>query len=101
MRRLFLGILLPFAIACGGAGMGEACEETLDCAEGGSCLAGVCSGYACAADDDCENGLTCGAVGGAAVCVLACEGDGDCAGEQTCTEVDVDAAGADTATICL
>lgn len=100
MRR-FLWVAVPWVLACGGAGMGEPCEETVDCEEGGSCLAGVCSGYACEGDGDCENGYTCGSVAGTPVCVVACEGDDDCGGEQTCREVAVDEEGEEVATVCL
>lgn len=80
LATLFLGL----GFACGGKPMGEECDAPEACAEGGTCLSGVCSGYTCSGDEDCDGELVCGEVGGVAVCVLPCTGDGDCLGEQTC-----------------
>jgi len=78
--------LLLLALACN-KGMGETCRSSKVCAEPGLCLSGVCSGYDCSSDADCENGLECGMIEGIAGCFQACEGDDDCSGEQRCLDV--------------
>lgn len=80
-------------------GPGETCKRSGDCLDGGSCLAGVCSGYACSSDLDC-GALRCGSVAGSPVCVQDCDGDEDCAGQQSCREIRTDDTGGDAA-ICL
>lgn len=71
-----------------GANMGEACEVSVDCTAGGTCLKGVCAGYACNSDEDCTEKMVCGDVLGSDVCATECETDDDCSGEQTCDDVD-------------
>lgn len=80
-------LLWIFALgACDGLrGMGETCTASEECVGDGVCLKGVCSGYACVDDAECDNGLTCGSVGGVLACVAPCAGDADCLGEQACT----------------
>lgn len=99
MFRLFM-ILVLGIVACA-RGPGEECSNTDQCVEGGTCLKGVCSGYSCASDGDCGD-QRCGRVAGNDVCVQDCEGDGDCSGEQSCTEV-AESLGdtAATAQVCL
>jgi hypothetical protein len=64
--------------------MGGTCDATSDCADDGVCLKGVCSGYACDNDDECDHGLVCRFVAGGRACVTECDADDDCDGEQTC-----------------
>lgn len=80
-----LALFLLLSSGCGQ--MGETCRTSDGCVDGGTCLKGVCSGYACETDEDCLNDHVCGQVFGARVCVLPCAGDGDCAGDQTCGPV--------------
>ena len=87
MRTLLLGFLV-LSMACGTRGMGETCSDSSACAGDGVCLKGVCSGYACTDDKQCGDGLVCGAVLGVDSCQRECQADGDCLGEQRCTEVD-------------
>lgn len=83
MSRLFM-ILVLGVLGCD-RGPGEVCDNSDQCADGGACLKGVCSGYVCSSDADCGDQV-CGRVAGSDVCVQACEGDGDCSGEQRCVE---------------
>lgn len=70
----------------GNRGMGEECDESTECSDDGTCLAGVCEGYSCTVDDDCDNEHVCADIAGVSACALPCEGSGDCAGEQQCVE---------------
>ena len=79
-------LLLPLAFACT-KGMGETCRSSKACAAPGLCLSGVCSGYDCSSDEECENGLVCGTIDGTPGCFEACESDDECSGEQRCLEV--------------
>ena len=85
-RATFLALFLLLAPGCV-AEMGGLCEQSSACADGGLCLKGVCSGYACAIDDDCDDGFVCGSVNGALACVVPCETDDGCEGTQTCEDV--------------
>jgi hypothetical protein len=78
-------------------GMGEDCTRSEQCVADGVCLKGVCSGYECNSDGDCDGDMICGSFSGVKVCTFTCEGDGDCPGEQACTEVDLTTA-ADSST---
>jgi hypothetical protein len=76
--------LLPALLlgaACRDAG--DECTKNRQCGEG-ICLKGVCSGYACAADEDCPGAQVCAVIGGNDVCALPCAGDGPCPGAQSC-----------------
>lgn len=102
MSRLYtvLGLVL-LLVGCT-RGPGETCGSSDQCAEGGSCLKGVCSGYACTADAVCGESQTCGRVAGSDVCVQSCDSDDDCLGEQRCTEVNEEIADTGgTANVCL
>ena len=93
--RVALALLfLTLGLACGGRPMGEECSASDQCEDGGTCLDGVCSGYGCTRDADCENGLVCGEIGGGRVCVAVCGGDEDCLGTQTCHRDDGNEEGA-------
>lgn len=80
-------LLFLWLVGCA-RGMGEPCTNTDECVDGGVCLAGACSGYACDRDDDCENGLVCGEVAGVSACVAECSDDDACVGEQRCRAQD-------------
>lgn len=80
-------------------GPGETCNSSERCLGGGLCLKGVCSGYACATDEDCGE-LRCGAVAGSRVCVEDCSADEDCSGQQTCTALEGEDSGAEES-VCL
>lgn len=72
----------------GSRAMGEECEQSEDCVDDGTCLKGVCEGYACRQDGDCENGHVCAEGDGWSACALPCDGDGDCPGGLTCAMAD-------------
>lgn len=84
---MLVGLLL---VSCtwlaGSRAMGEACDAADQCVGEGVCLAGVCGGYGCETDDDCENGLTCADIDGVDACAQACATDDDCSGDQACRE---------------
>jgi hypothetical protein len=87
---------LVLLLACVG-GMGSPCTSSSECLGGGTCVAGACSGYACASDDDCTNGHACLDVAGVKACAVPCEADEECPGEQSCRQP-----GGDTgAAVCL
>lgn len=85
MRKQLWIVAFTLLAACN-RGPGEPCGSSSACAEGGTCLKGVCSAFACQTDADCGE-LRCGEVAGSAVCVQDCASDEDCAGEQTCGEL--------------
>ena len=87
---LALGTLVacPGTIFSGHRTMGEACDDSDQCAEGGTCLAGVCEGYACEQDADCDGGHLCADIGGVKACALPCGSTADCGGQQECREQD-------------
>lgn len=68
--------------------MGGECADSDQCKDDGTCLKGVCSGYACERDADCDNDQVCGQVAGMGVCVTECDDSDDCLGDQTCSVVD-------------
>jgi hypothetical protein len=69
-------------------GMGDECADSAQCMGEGTCLKGICSGYACEKDVDCDDDLVCGEVAGMGVCVTECDDSADCGGDQTCTTVE-------------
>lgn len=85
-RRAAPALFLVLALGCGGSRtMGDACTDSDQCPGEGTCLSGVCAGYGCIADQDCDNDHQCLDVGGVMACALPCEADEECAGEQSCT----------------
>ena len=94
-------LLLLLALACN-KGMGDPCRSSKACAAPGLCLSGVCSGYDCSSDSDCENGLECGTIDDVSGCFRSCDGDDECAGEQRCRDVSTSTKeDAETASYCL
>ena len=94
MRPLLFSCLLLISLAAiallsGGCArpMGMACADSGVCGQG-TCLKGVCSGYECSEDVPCTDDYVCGQVAELSVCVLECDHDDDCGGDQTCKEVD-------------
>ena len=90
VRSLWI-LLVGLLSAC--SQMGETCNSSSNCADGGTCLKGVCSAYSCVDDLQCTNGYSCQMVLSTKVCSLSCESDSDCLGEQKCTEVTPDVEG--------
>ena len=86
--RVFWMLGWAWLAGCGLREMGADCSDSNQCADGGLCLKGVCSGYTCAEDADCSGGLICGQVLDVPVCAQPCEGDEDCQGQQVCTPVE-------------
>ncbi len=95
-RALLLGLSLLCACV---AGPGQPCGRSSACEEGGTCLKGVCSAYACESDADCGD-LRCGQIAGVSVCVQDCEDDAACQGQQRCEAVDAGDSGGE-ASVCL
>ena len=104
VRLAHLAVLVALSAGCATVPMGGECSQSSECMDDGTCLKGVCSGYACDGPGDCTDGLECGEVGGASVCVQTCEGDDECLGSTTCVDVQSSPAAADTggpASVCL
>lgn len=84
----------------GGSGIiGEACQQTSDCAEGavpicyteedtfGTFLGGYCSAD-CAQGEDCPEGNICGMIfGGSGACLRACTSNDECRPEYRCSNL--------------
>lgn len=110
LTRLLIvaGALGVAAAACGGPirvpggkEMGEECFDDEECDDPGTCLNGVCSGYACD-NGSCENELVCTRVNDQDSCVLPCAGDRDCRARQVCTQVARSSGNPDdVVTVCL
>lgn len=92
-------LALLLSLACflplpGTAQMGEECSESRDCAGDGTCLKGVCAGYACDADtgggggEDCADDHECASVAGVEACAIPCDADADCPGSMSCSPWD-------------
>lgn len=80
---LLLALATILIGGCGGAGLGERCGGTDDCAPQLQCLAGVCHDR-CSRAPDCGDGYACDADG---ICHAATGGDGDaCTSETECEE---------------
>ena len=95
----FLALLAGCDGKTGSTEMGETCSSSEQCLEGGSCLKGVCSGYACTSDADCSVDHVCGVIGGVDVCALPCEAvdSEECPGLMNCQVFE----GADTGSTAL
>ncbi|NOY28322.1 MAG: hypothetical protein GXP62_20885 [Oligoflexia bacterium] len=96
MTVVLASVLTMVLLACGSqpfarhVAMGEACDESTQCKQDGTCLSGVCEGYACKVDEDCDQGHVCADIAGVSACAIPCVDTQDCAGTQTCVEEDTD-----------